>query len=186
MSRASHQNCCWALKRASELSPRVSTVYCICPATWLCDPSVRFSLSHVLLPYLLASGPAPQPVYQYSLNPRLCQTLDVCEQIKTQWGENWNLQDSLCTYLRLHHSLSWLAITYSQSVRNVGFLFDTSLSFDNPVNSVCKSIFLELRKICLLWHLLSVPSTHHTASFPTALVSCEAYQASKGFVNSLC
>lgn len=93
---------------SSRFSPGVSTVYCLCPATWLCDPPTRFALSHVLLPYLLASGPAPQTVYQYSLNPRLCQTLDVREQIRTQWGENRNLQDSLCTYLRLHHSLSWL------------------------------------------------------------------------------
>lgn len=53
-------------------------------------------------------------------------------------------------------TLSGSTITPSQSVRNLRAISNTSLSFENTVGSVCRSIFLELRGIS---HGLSVACT---------------------------
>lgn len=55
-------------------------------------------------------------------------------------------------------------IAFSLFVRNLSVIFGISLSFEDHVNSFCKSIFLELRGISRIRHLLFVASTKQLMS----------------------
>ncbi len=43
----------------------------------------------------------------------------------------------------------------SSSVRNLGVLFDSNLSFESHVSSICKTTFFHLKNISKLWPMLS-------------------------------
>jgi len=48
------------------------------------------------------------------------------------------------------------SVKSSLSVRNLGVLFDTNLSFENHVSSICKTTFFHLKNISKLRHMLSL------------------------------
>lgn len=70
---------------------------------------------------------------------------------------------NICLYL--HHSLSADQPSLSPSLSEIlEFFFNTSLSFENHVNSVCKSIFLEPHRISCFSRLLFVAPTKQLMS----------------------
>ena len=56
-------------------------------------------------------------------------------------------------------TLSGSTIPFSYKVRNLGVYLDSNLSIDQHVNLLCRSVFLELRRIGHLWRHLSADST---------------------------
>ncbi|XP_067237023.1 uncharacterized protein, partial [Chanodichthys erythropterus] len=53
-------------------------------------------------------------------------------------------------------TLDGCSIKPSSSVRNLGVLFDTNLSFESHVSSICKTAFFHLKNISKLRHMLSM------------------------------
>ncbi|XP_077094295.1 uncharacterized protein LOC143746358 [Siphateles boraxobius] len=53
-------------------------------------------------------------------------------------------------------TLDGCSVKSSPSVRNLGVLFDTNLSFESHVSSVCKTAFFHLKNISKLRHMLSL------------------------------
>ncbi len=45
-------------------------------------------------------------------------------------------------------TLDGCSVDSSSSVRNLGVLFDSNLSFDSHVSNICKTEFSHLKKIC--------------------------------------
>ena len=62
---------------------------------------------------------------------------------------------SLPTSIRLVDS----SVTLSHSARNLGVTLDQTLSFHQHVNNICRTCFLELRRIASIRHLLSEDTT---------------------------
>ncbi len=50
----------------------------------------------------------------------------------------------------------WLLVNSSSSVRNLGILFDSNLSFEKHVSSICKTAFFHLKNISKLRPMLSM------------------------------
>eukprot|EP00745_Piridium_sociabile_P021648 TRINITY_DN3338_c0_g1_i9.p2 TRINITY_DN3338_c0_g1~~TRINITY_DN3338_c0_g1_i9.p2 ORF type:complete len:217 (-),score=18.29 TRINITY_DN3338_c0_g1_i9:50-700(-) len=55
--------------------------------------------------------------------------------------------------------LTGIDIPFSHKVRNLGVMLDSSLTMENHINAVCKSVFLELRRISYIRKYLSVTAT---------------------------
>ncbi len=53
-------------------------------------------------------------------------------------------------------TLDGCSVDSSSSVRNLGVLFDSNLSFDSHVSSICKTAFFHLKNIYKLRHMLSM------------------------------
>ncbi len=53
-------------------------------------------------------------------------------------------------------TLDGCSLDSSSSVRNLGVLFDSNLSFENHVSSICKTEFFHLKIISKLWPMLSM------------------------------
>ena len=53
-------------------------------------------------------------------------------------------------------TLDGCSVKSSSSVRNLGVLFDTNLSFESHVSSICKTAFYHLKNISKLRHMLSM------------------------------
>ena len=51
------------------------------------------------------------------------------------------------------------SIQFSQHLRNLGILIDSSLSFHQQVNNICRAAYLELRRISMIRGYLSVDAT---------------------------
>ena len=62
---------------------------------------------------------------------------------------------SLPQYANINNS----NIPFSPSVRNLGVIFDRTLSFKKHISSVCKLAYLELRRISTIRHYLSTDAT---------------------------
>ncbi len=58
----------------------------------------------------------------------------------------------------LEHCITFdgCSVNSSSSVRNLGVLFDSNLSFDSHVSSICKTAFFHLKNISKLWPLLLI------------------------------
>ena len=52
-------------------------------------------------------------------------------------------------------SISQATISFSDSVRNLGFYLDTDLSMKEHTNFICKTAFLEIRRISTIHHYLT-------------------------------
>eukprot|EP00745_Piridium_sociabile_P025209 TRINITY_DN39921_c0_g1_i13.p1 TRINITY_DN39921_c0_g1~~TRINITY_DN39921_c0_g1_i13.p1 ORF type:complete len:259 (-),score=29.46 TRINITY_DN39921_c0_g1_i13:146-922(-) len=50
-------------------------------------------------------------------------------------------------------------ISFTPLVRNLGVMFDSTLSFKQQVSNVCKAAYIQLRNISLIRHYLSVDAT---------------------------
>ncbi len=55
-------------------------------------------------------------------------------------------------------TLDGCSLDSSSSVRNLGVLFDSNLSFDSHVSSICKTVFFHLKNISKLRPMLSMPN----------------------------
>ena len=55
-------------------------------------------------------------------------------------------------------------ITVSAKARNLGVIFDSQLSMEHQINSVCKAIFLELRRISLIRKYISPEAANQLVS----------------------
>ncbi len=53
-------------------------------------------------------------------------------------------------------TLDGCSVNYSSSVRNLGVLFNSNLSFDSHVSSICKTAFFHLKNISKLRPMLSM------------------------------
>ncbi|MGL5674454.1 MAG: reverse transcriptase family protein, partial [Plesiomonas shigelloides] len=53
-------------------------------------------------------------------------------------------------------TLDGCSVKSSSSVRNLGVLFDTNLSFESHISSICKTAFFHLKNISKLRHMLSM------------------------------
>ncbi len=62
------------------------------------------------------------------------------------------------TSKNLEHGLTLdgCSLDSSSSVRNLGVLLDSNLSFDSHVSSICKTAFFHLKNISKLRHMLSM------------------------------
>ncbi len=62
-----------------------------------------------------------------------------------------------CKCYNLEHclTLDGCSVNSSSSVRNLGVLFDSNLSFDSHVSSICKTAFFHLKNISKLRPMLS-------------------------------
>ncbi len=62
------------------------------------------------------------------------------------------------TYRNLEHSLTLdgCSVNYFSSVRNLGVLFDSNLSFESHISSICKTAFFHLKNISKLRPMLSI------------------------------
>ncbi|KAK7094370.1 hypothetical protein V1264_005945 [Littorina saxatilis] len=56
-------------------------------------------------------------------------------------------------------TLSDTTVTFSSKVKNLGVHLDSSLSMDAHINSLCRTAFLEMRRISQIRHLLSLDAT---------------------------
>ncbi|KAI2646016.1 hypothetical protein H4Q32_024005 [Labeo rohita] len=63
---------------------------------------------------------------------------------------------SACNNLKHCLILDGSSVNSSSSVRNLGVLFDGSLSFENHISSICKTAFFHLRNLCKLRPMLSM------------------------------
>ncbi len=63
---------------------------------------------------------------------------------------------SACNYLEHSLILDGCSVNSSSSVRNLGVLFDSNLSFEKHVSSICKTAFFHLKKIYKLRPMLSM------------------------------
>jgi hypothetical protein len=61
-------------------------------------------------------------------------------------------------------TLSGSTVSFSYKVRNLGIYLDSSLSMDHHINFLCRSVFLELRRIGHLRRHLSVEATKKLVS----------------------
>jgi hypothetical protein len=67
----------------------------------------------------------------------------------------------------IHLSIGQSQISFSESVRNLGVMFDNKLSMKDHVNKVCQLAYVELRKISTIRHYLT---TEATKTLVTSLV----------------
>ncbi|KAK7112250.1 hypothetical protein V1264_011729 [Littorina saxatilis] len=56
-------------------------------------------------------------------------------------------------------TLSDTTVTFSTKVKNLGVHLDSNLSMDAHINSLCRTAFLEMRRISQIRHLLSLDAT---------------------------
>jgi len=59
----------------------------------------------------------------------------------------------------VHLSVGQSHISFSESVRNLGVMFDNKLSMKDHVNKVCQLAYIELRKISTIRHYLTTDAT---------------------------
>ena len=85
-------------------------------------------------------------------------------------------------------TLDGCSVKSSSSVRNLGVLFDTNLSFEGHVTSICKTAFFHLKNISKLRHMLSMKNAEQLVhAFMTSrldycnalLGGCPAYLINK-------
>eukprot|EP00745_Piridium_sociabile_P028765 TRINITY_DN4645_c0_g1_i5.p1 TRINITY_DN4645_c0_g1~~TRINITY_DN4645_c0_g1_i5.p1 ORF type:complete len:156 (-),score=9.88 TRINITY_DN4645_c0_g1_i5:40-450(-) len=55
--------------------------------------------------------------------------------------------------------LTGIYIPFSHKVRNLGVMLDSSLTMENHINAVCKSVFLQLHRISYIRKYVSVTAT---------------------------
>ena len=92
---------------------------------------------------------------------RWCKTLDDAKQIATKWRKNWGSAhwSSELTNLPLSITVGQNNICFSRSVRNLGVIFDDKLSMKPQVCKICQSVYLELRRISSIRHVLTADVT---------------------------
>ncbi len=61
-----------------------------------------------------------------------------------------------CNNLEHCLTLDGCSVNYSSLVRNLGVLFDSNLSFDSHVSSICKTDFFHLKNISKLRPIIKV------------------------------
>ena len=72
-------------------------------------------------------------------------------------------------------------ICFSRSVRNLGVIFDDKLLMKQQVSKICQSVYLELRRISSIRHVLTVDATK---TLVTSLVLSRLDYCCQGFPNS--
>ena len=84
----------------------------------------------------------------------------------------WSLKDDLVAILNINNT----AMTSSQSVRNLGVMFDADLSMSTQVSTICKSMLFQLRKISSIRNYLtqSVTQTLVTSLILSRLDYCNS------------
>ena len=89
--------------------------------------------------------------------------MDAFQQTQAKYGEKLNLL--LSAHVSVHNQSELRSINVgdvispSDSVRNIGVIFDKHLSLAEHVNSVCKSSFYQLRRIVKIRKYLSLKTT---------------------------
>ncbi len=69
-----------------------------------------------------------------------------------------------CNNLEHCLTLDGCSVNSSSSVRNLGVLFDSNLSFDSHVSSICKTAFFHLKNISKLQPMLSMSNLYKCVS----------------------